>query len=99
MAISIQRHVLGIDIGSVAAGLVVIAPDQCIVHSDYRFHGGAGSIGKVLTIIAVFIKHDQPEFFTAHREDGAGLAVTPAGRGHKGYLVVIAELRFYDRWG
>jgi len=37
---AVQKQVLGIDIGSVAAGLVVISPDRNIIHSDYRFHGG-----------------------------------------------------------
>ena len=35
-----QQHILGIDIGSVAAGLVVISSEKQIIQNDYRFHGG-----------------------------------------------------------
>ncbi|MEW6076636.1 MAG: acyl-CoA dehydratase activase [Thermodesulfobacteriota bacterium] len=36
----VKKHVLGIDIGSVSAGLVVISPEKHIIQSGYRFHNG-----------------------------------------------------------
>ena len=47
---TVRQHILGIDIGSVTAGLVVVSPDRSIIQSDYRFHGGniTGTVREML---------------------------------------------------
>ncbi len=47
---AVQEHILGIDVGSVAAALIVISPEKRIIQKDYRFHGGniVETVGEML---------------------------------------------------
>ncbi|MFW6080761.1 MAG: acyl-CoA dehydratase activase [Desulfosalsimonas sp.] len=63
-----SARILGIDVGSVSAGLAVLTPGRKILHTDYRFHSGdiAGTIEDMLRspgcdgAAAVAATHDTP---------------------------------------
>jgi len=95
--------ILGIDCGSVAVGMAVLAPDLAIVGTAYRFHRGdiKGTVIEMLSGIDLpAISHvaataSVPEFVTAHRRYDNQVACMTACRqlhpGMRGMLLVGGE--------
>ncbi|MFW6284342.1 MAG: BadF/BadG/BcrA/BcrD ATPase family protein, partial [Desulfosalsimonas sp.] len=80
--------VLGLDAGSVSAGLAVLTPDREILHSDYRFHHGqiAATLEKMLASVdpgrlaAVCLTHSTPQIIDGDWRCDDRVAVIAAAR-------------------
>ena len=83
--------VLGLDAGSVSAGLAVLTPEKEILHSDYRFHHGqiAATLEKMLASVdpgrlaAVCLTHSTPQIIDGDwRCDDRVAVIAAAGFFH-----------------